>query len=318
MLKILICGGNGFIGGRLALYLSNFVDNRVICLSRKKNIYLNERIKNVYSKNYKYKNIYKFFEGVDIVVHLACMNSIQCEEQPNKALETNLGITENIIKASINNGIKKIIYISTIHVYGKNLKGEVNENTKPFPTHPYSLSHKNSEDFILNSISKNFDATIFRLSNAYGPPVDVNANCWNLFMNDICKQAIEKRFILLKSDGLQKRNFIQMSDVCSIINLTIRNSNKNIKNQIFNLGGEQTSSILNVAKLISQKVSKKLKINKIRIITNEKKEDFNEFTYSIDKIKNSNIYAVSQDMHELDNLIEYCSKKFKIINNENS
>ena len=109
-----------------------------------------------------------------------------------------------------------------------------------------------------------------------------------------------------------------MSDVCSIINLTIRNSNKNIKNQIFNLGGEQTSSILNVAKLISQKVSKKLKINKIRIITNEKKEDFNEFTYSIDKIKNSNIYAVSQDMHELDNLIEYCSKKFKIINNENS
>ena len=107
MLKILICGGNGFIGGRLALYLSNFFDNRVICLSRK-NIYLNERIKNVYSKNYKYKNIYKFFEGVDIVVHLACMNSIQCEEQPNKALETNLGITENIIKASINNGIKKL------------------------------------------------------------------------------------------------------------------------------------------------------------------------------------------------------------------
>ena len=47
-----------------------------------------------------------------------------------------------------------------------------------------------------------------------------------------------------------------MSDVCSIINLTIRNSNKNVKNQIFNLGGEQTSSILNVAKLISQKVSK--------------------------------------------------------------
>ena len=132
------------------------------------------------------------------------MNSIQCEEQPNKALETNLGITENIIKASINNGIKKIIYVSTIHVYGKNLKGEVNENTKPFPTHPYSLSHKNSEDFILNSISKNFAATIFRLSNAYGSPVDINANCWNLFMNDICKQAIEKRVILLKSDGLQK------------------------------------------------------------------------------------------------------------------
>ena len=42
-----------------------------------------------------------------------------------------------------------------------------------------------------------------------------------------------------------------------------------------------------------------------------KKEVFNEFTYSIDKIKNSNIYAVSQDMHELDNQIEYCSKKFK-------
>ena len=35
-----------------------------------------------------------------------------------------------------------------------------------------------------------------------------------------------------------------MTDVCSIINLAIRNSNKNVKNQIFNLGGERTSSIL--------------------------------------------------------------------------
>lgn len=315
MPKILICGGNGFIGGRLSLYLSNFIENSVICLSRKKNISINKNVKNVYSKNYKFKNINKFFEGVDIVVHLACMNSSQCEANPKMALETNLEITENIIKASINNGIKKIIYISTIHVYGKNLKGEVNEKTKPLPIHPYSLSHKNSEDFILNSVSKYFDATIFRLSNAYGFPVNINVNCWNLFINNVCKQAVEKHAISLISNGLQKRNFIQMTDVCKIINLTIKKNNENFRNQIFNLGGEWTCSILNAAKLVSKRVSKNLNINKIEIITDKKLEVFNEFSFSTKKLKKLNMYFPNQDMHELDSLIEYCQNNFKIIRN---
>jgi UDP-N-acetylglucosamine 4,6-dehydratase len=53
-------------------------------------------------------------EGVDYIFHLAALKHVPvCEDQPYEALKTNVGGTQNVIEAAIENKVKKVIYIST-------------------------------------------------------------------------------------------------------------------------------------------------------------------------------------------------------------
>ena len=109
MINILICGGNGFIGGRLSAYLSSFLGNKVFSLSRNKHTYENKNINYIYSKNFDVKNLNEIFKGMDVIIHLACMSSRDCQKNPKNSIITNTKITKNIVNASINNGVKKLI-----------------------------------------------------------------------------------------------------------------------------------------------------------------------------------------------------------------
>jgi UDP-N-acetylglucosamine 4,6-dehydratase len=52
--------------------------------------------------------------GVDYIFHLAALKHVPiCEEQPFEALKTNVIGTQNVIEAAIENGVKKVINIST-------------------------------------------------------------------------------------------------------------------------------------------------------------------------------------------------------------
>ncbi|MNI42275.1 UDP-N-acetylglucosamine 4,6-dehydratase [compost metagenome] len=53
-------------------------------------------------------------KDVDYVFHLAALKHVPvCESQPDEALKTNVKGTENVIRASIRNGVKKVIDVST-------------------------------------------------------------------------------------------------------------------------------------------------------------------------------------------------------------
>ncbi|AWB45810.1 UDP-N-acetylglucosamine 4,6-dehydratase [Paenibacillus sp. CAA11] len=53
-------------------------------------------------------------KNVDYVFHLAALKHVPvCEDQPYEALKTNVYGTQNVIEAAIENGVKKVVYIST-------------------------------------------------------------------------------------------------------------------------------------------------------------------------------------------------------------
>lgn len=69
--------------------------------------------------------LYRAFNGVDIVVHAAALKHVPiCEYNPIEAIRTNIDGTVNVIDAAINNGVQKIILISTdkavqpVNLYG--------------------------------------------------------------------------------------------------------------------------------------------------------------------------------------------------------
>ena len=77
-----------------------------------------------------------------------------------------------------------------------------------------------------------------------------NTNCWMLLVNDLCRQAVTSGKLTLHSSGMQRRDFISIHDVVRgirhFIELTIDKS----ESILFNLGGEASYRVIDLAELI--------------------------------------------------------------------
>jgi UDP-glucose 4-epimerase len=146
---------------------------------------------------------------------------------------------------------KKIIYFSTMQVYGKINSGDlVRENYPIKLQNIYALTHNMCEK-ILNHLyfAQGLLSTSIRLSNSYGYPELKTCNCWWLVLNELCKMAKKEKKIVLKSDGTPLRDFISLNDVVKLVAILIR-SKRNHK-KIINLASGRTYSIIELAKLVA-------------------------------------------------------------------
>ncbi len=87
MKKVLITGGTGYIGGRLAQYLSQVSDISVTIGTRSTSL----KIDNHISINWNdLSSLTKALKNTHTIVHLASMNDVECNLDPIAAYEVNL------------------------------------------------------------------------------------------------------------------------------------------------------------------------------------------------------------------------------------
>ena len=258
-MKILVTGGFGYLGARIAEFLvgqGHYVvvgtrDSKVRSVNDK----CNSKIVQI-SWNEQEK-IDEICKGIDVVIHTAGMNSSECATDPASALEVNSVYTSRLVQSSIKNGVAQFLYISTVHVYSDSLQGVISENTHPVNLHPYAYSHKVAEDVVSYAHKQGLiDGIVIRLSNGFGAPVHNNPNCWKLLVNDLCMQSVRDRRLVLHSDGMQSRNFIPISEICNIIyHLVCKKLLNNIDSYSnpINVGLEQSYRLLEIATLIQDR-----------------------------------------------------------------
>ena len=172
-MKILITGGTGFIGSRLALkYLKNGHDVSVLGQSKKTNEIENQKlIENKGGRVYvfdinDFENLYNRLQGIDIVFHLA---AAQHEMNiPDKHFwNVNVDGTKNILNACIKAGIKRYVHGSTIGVYGS-LEGQIDEESPTNPDNIYGVTKLEGEKVVLSYKDK-LPLTVIRITETYGP-----------------------------------------------------------------------------------------------------------------------------------------------------
>src|SRR5207245_1641136 len=96
-------------------------------------------------------------------------------------------------------GVRRVVYVSTAHVYGAPLAGVITEASCAVSLHPYATSHRAAEDVVRAAHErKTIEGVVIRLSNAYGAPVSEDANCWTLLVNDLCRQAARTKTMVLR------------------------------------------------------------------------------------------------------------------------
>ena len=251
--------------------------------------------------------------SVDTIVHLAGMNAQDCAADPAAAMEVNAAATNRLLQAAIRQRVKRFIFMSTVHIYGSPLTGAITEETKPTPTHPYALSHKVGEDAVLasNQIGE-MEGIVIRLSNAYGAPIDRDVNCWMLLVNDLCRQAATSGRLVLRSAGLQKRDFIPLHDVVRAIKHFIEHHVDEYGNGIFNLGGEATYSIIDLTELIARRCEVVLGYRpEIERPDPVPGESYPKLNYKINKLKKTGFSLNGNIENEIDVTLRFCHKKFK-------
>ena len=113
-------------------------------------------------------NSLKKINNIDILLHPIGLNRHQSTINPKKAILVKKKYTNKIIEFAKKNSIKKIIYLSTIHVYSKNLSGTITESTKCKNNHPYALAHLCAENILKKKCNKDLKVIILRLSNLFG------------------------------------------------------------------------------------------------------------------------------------------------------
>ncbi len=132
---ILVTGGTGSFGHHFVEYvMKNYKPKKLIIYSR------DEYKQFIMSNEYKeYSSVLRFFigdvrdearlrmamKGVDYVVHAAALKQVPaCEYNPNEAIKTNITGAMNVINASLEAGVKKVVALSTdkavnpINLYG--------------------------------------------------------------------------------------------------------------------------------------------------------------------------------------------------------
>ncbi len=320
-MNILITGGLGYIGSRLAEYLGN-AGNINVKLLAKKNSSIPEWVSGrnlVEGDVLDISSLKTACENVDTVIHLAALNEIDSGKDPMEALRVNGGGTLNLINAAISSKVERIIYFSTFHVYGLNASGNITENTLPLPVHPYAITHRVSEDFIRMSVNrKELDGVILRLSNGFGYPSHTRVKRWSLVVNDLCLQAVLNNKIVLKTSGKQYRDFITLTDVSRCVEhiLNLDTSKTDREDCIYNLGGEFSVSILDIAKLIKERCEEVLNISPEIVIgkdDNTKKVFEMPLKYNIDKIKKTGFRLISNVNEEIDKTLIFCNANKDIL-----
>jgi len=254
MNSILVLGGAGFVGRSL---IKKLVENKfkVKALVYKKDIqYDVEKFKgDVLSPGILDNHI----ENGDIVVNL--IGQLTGSDVNFSDLNIKGGL--NLLQSCLKKKNVKIVLISSLNVYGENLKKASKESNLPKPMTIYGNIKLLTEKIYQNySEVHNMDVTVLRLSNLYGPEKKAGP------IPNMISSLKNKKYFSAYNNGKQLRDFIFIEDATDGILAAIRNLQNGF--QIFNISTGKRYMIKSVAKLI-EKISKK----KTRIRLNPKIPD---------------------------------------------
>lgn len=262
MKKILITGGLGYVGSKLAFALEKAGYN-VLIYDKPQDILNPPDLRRAIGK-------------VDIVYHLAALANLKYTgEHPQETYDVNIEGTENIARICAE---KRVLlnFASTCCIYGDPLEYPSRENGIINPTDVYAMSKATGEYIVrMWGLAKDLKYNIIRFGTVYGESTDKKMRadmCIQIFIN----KAIEGSKIEVTGNGSQNRNFIHIDDLVRGLVLITK---KGIVNQIINLAGKERITINKIANYAQRLGAKEISY------TFERKNDFHDQDVSTKKAK---------------------------------
>ena len=258
-MRAIVTGGAGFIG-------SNLVDELLekgwgviilddLSTGKKENVNANAKLYRVDISTMKdlenpRRNVWRLFEGVDIVFHLAAKARVQPSiVDPISFNKINVEGTLNILLASHNAKVKRVVYSASSSAYGNATKFPTPEEHPTNPLSPYGLQKYIGEQYCkMFSEVYGLDTVSLRYFNIYGERMNLEG-AYCLVMGIFAKQMKEGKPLTINNDGKQKRDFTYVGDAINA-NILAATRKENFKGDVFNIGNGNNFSINEVADMM--------------------------------------------------------------------
>jgi UDP-glucose 4-epimerase len=269
---ILVTGGAGFIGSHLAERLLNDGKTIVIIddystgsIENLRAVKKNPRLKIVRSKISACKELPKLAANSEFIFHLAATVGVELVvKSALHVLEASFHETQILLRAAVKNSTP-LLLTSTSEVYGKSAKPEFSEDDDLLIGPPgqsrwsYACS-KLTDEFLALAYARerNLPVTIARLFNTVGPR---QTGRYGMVLPRFIAAAKKNEPLRVFGDGKQSRCFCLVNDVVEAL-VRLQNC-ENARGEIFNIGGTEEVSILELAKLVVKTLGSKSKIELI-------------------------------------------------------
>jgi len=197
--KILLTGSSGFLGSHIADALDD-AGYKVTLFDLNKSQYKRKSQDEIIGNILDYKDVLDAINGHDVVYHFAAQADIGSSGvDPTNTIKANIIGTQNILQASLNQKVSRILFASTIYVYSE--LGSF-----------YRVSKQACEK-IIEEYNKEFglNYTILRYGSIYGP----RANHFNSVTNMLIQASTEK-IIRRRGDGEEIREYIHVKDASDL------------------------------------------------------------------------------------------------------
>ncbi len=265
MRKILVTGGAGFIGSNFIHHiLENYPGYEVVNFDKLTYAGNLDNLADVASdKRYSFvqgdvadsEQVETVVgQGIEAIVNFAAETHVDRSIHLGNRdfVTTNTLGVQTLLDAARKFGVKKMVQISTDEVYGSLELGDGKQFTEdtPFqPNAPYAAA-KAGGDLLCRAAFKTYGTPVVvsHCSNNYGP-YQFPEKLIPFFIF----RAMKNEFLPLYGDGKNVRDWLYVRDHCIAVDLMLH---KGIPGEVYNIGGNNEKSNLEIAKIILAELGK--------------------------------------------------------------
>lgn len=293
--RIVVTGGAGFIGSNLCEFLVK--NNQVVCLDNLSTGF-HENIEPLLSNpNFTFvegdirifDDCLKAIKGADVVLQQAALGSVpRSFHDPVSTNEVNVIGFLNVLTASRDSGVKRVVYASSSSVYGDSPDLPKKEEKIGNQLSPYAVS-KYANELYANVFSRLYGMEIIglRYFNVFGRK-QTPEGAYAAAIPKFIKAFLNHESPLIHGDGTQSRDFTYIENVIQANILAATTMNPDALNQVYNVAaGNQITlnELISILRKLLTEFDPEIKNIPVKY-GEERSGDVKYSLASIDKAKN--------------------------------
>jgi nucleoside-diphosphate-sugar epimerase len=245
-MNVLITGGTGFIGSRLAL--KHLAKGDCVTVLGQENTAAeaaNRRVMEAQGLTVALasvtdrRSVFALLPGIDLVYHLAAAQH-EANVPDQRFWDVNVTGTKNVLEASVEASVRRFVHGSTIGVYGSAAAGFLDERSPLQPDNIYGLT-KLAGETLVRSHRDRLSIVVIRISESYGPG--------DLRLLKLFKAIKKQRFVVIGS-GRNMHHPIYIDDL--VEGLLLAATTEEAVGKTFVLAGKEPLSTHDMVHIIAE------------------------------------------------------------------
>jgi UDP-N-acetylglucosamine/UDP-N-acetyl-alpha-D-glucosaminouronate 4-epimerase len=261
MATYLVTGGAGFIGSHLVRALHTRGDKvRVLdnfSTGFRRNLADLPDVEVIEGDVRSYHTVREAVEGVHFVLHQAALPSVpRSIRDPITSNDVNVVGTLNVLNASRDARIARLIYASSSSIYGRSPELPKREDMMPLPISPYAVSKLAGENYCRAFWELyGFETVMLRYFNVFGPQQDPTSQ-YSAVIPIFISKLLKGEAPVVNGDGSQTRDFTFVDNIVQA-NLTACQA-AGVAGKLFNVAAGSRHSVLELLETLQDITGERL------------------------------------------------------------